>query len=201
MLAERRWIHPAIVVCVALVGATATRAEGLDPGQVVLAFVPELTGDAAVDFSRPVDRGETFTLYLIAGPLPESVLGYSFDIRISEAANLVSGEVRAPGDVVAYQNSIGNTIFVAVSFDPVCHDFAGSSVLAEIDVRRHGEPAELELTLGPAQDSSDPRPAYRSCANDVVPFDDSAAPTLTVAPPAAVAAKSTSWDVVKWVYR
>lgn len=201
MLAEGRWIRSVLAVCLVVLGVSATHAEGLEPGQVVLAFVPALTGDAAVDFSRPLKNGETTTLYLIAGPMPESVRGYSFDIRISEAANLASGEVRAPGEVAAHQNSIGNAIFVAVSFDPACRGLAGESVLAEIDVTRHGEPVDLRLTLGPSHDSPDPKPAYRACSNDVVPFDTSAASTLTVAAPDPVAVHDASWDVVKRIFR
>ncbi len=176
---------------------TSAVAQELEPGQIVLAYQPQLSGDPAQDFARPVASGEVFTVYLIAGPLPQSARGFNLGIGISEAANILLGKVRAVGEVLADQNSIGTFLGVRVSIE-TCRAFAEQTVLAEIDLIRLGQAIPLQLHLGGDYEPAEP-PEFLNCAGSAVAFDDSRAQPLSVDAPVAV--EASTWAAVKNVYR
>lgn len=169
--------------------------------QVVLAFEPQLTGNPAQDFARPVGSGETFTVYLIAGALPVPTQGFSFSLGISEAANITVGEVRTIGDVFAGQNSIGTVVSVSVSVEAGCLDRNVEAVLAEIDLTRVGIEVPLQIQLGSSPYGSPKPPEYLNCQGDGMPFDDSLAQQLAVQVPAPVPVSRPTWATVKSLYR
>ena len=186
------------VVCAVFLSASRADAQP-GPGQLVAAFNPQLTGDPLVDFNRGVGEGETFTIYLISGALPESIVGYRFGFEISQSAAAMLTEVRTLGNVSAFQNSIGTFVSADVTAAGPCFDVTAGTVIAEIDFVRHaGAPDELSVRLVSWIDPQAP-PDYQTCGGATVVFDDSAAPTLTITRP-AVPVESVSWGVVKSLY-
>lgn len=188
------------LACIGMAPLRALAGELLE-GQVVLAFEPQLTGDPAQDFARPVGSGETFSVYLIAGPLPVPTQGFSFSLGFSEATNITVGEVRSFGDVFASQNSIGTVVSVSVSVQAGCLDRNAEAVLAEIDLTRVGIEVPLHIQLVGSPYGSPKPPEYLNCRGDGMPFDDSLAQQLAVQVPAPVPVSQPTWATVKSLYR
>jgi hypothetical protein len=172
-------------------------AAQVDDGVVLAAFVPQLTGDPEQDFTRTLEPGASFTIYVIAGALQEAVSAYRFGLEFSEAASVLLGEVRALGDVLAFQNSIGTFVSVGVTAPIACLQLESESVLAEIDLVLH-EAGGVSVRLVGA-DAVDAPPQYRVCGGVDVAFDHTKAPDLRVTAPEVVLERVT-WGAVKALY-
>jgi hypothetical protein len=185
------------------IGMVPTRAvaDELAEDQVIVAFEPQLTGEAARDFARRVAIDDTFTVYLIAGALAVPTRGFSFSLGISEAANIAVSEVRSFGDVFVDQNSIGTVLSVSVILETGCFDRDVQAILAEIDLVRLGIEVPLQIQLGGFPYAPQQSPEYLDCQGAAVAFDDSLAQQLAVQVPAPVPVAQQTWAVVKDLYR
>ncbi|MEE9270753.1 MAG: hypothetical protein V3V49_10890 [Candidatus Krumholzibacteria bacterium] len=187
-----------LLVCTPISTISATVVEPGE-GQIVVAFNPQLTGDPAQDFTREVGQGEAFTIYVISGSLPERVTGYRFGFQFSEAAAVVLTEVRSPGDVAAWQNSIGNFVAAEVTFPAACFDITSGMVIGEVDLELTREAGTMTVRVmgwnGPLE-----KPDYKTCGGVRVDYDDSASAVLSITPPAQVPVENVSWGLVKFLF-
>jgi hypothetical protein len=176
-------------------------ASDLSQGQLVVAFEPQLTGDAARDFVRAVGTNDTFTVYVIAGPLLAPSRAFSFGLGISEGANIAVNEVRSFWFAEVSADQIDAVVSVFVTVHPRCFDLGSQAVLAEVDLVRVGREIPVQIQLGSFLFGLSQPPALESCQGVVMFFDDSVAPPLSVEAPAPVPVSRPSWAAVKNLYR
>lgn len=176
-------------------------AADLAEGQVVVAFVPQLTGDPAQDFSLSVKEGDVFRVFLMAGPLPDPTLGYRFGLRVSEPAGIVVQNVRAPGIVTVDQNSIGTLLHFDVSVPAGCLDSSNPTPLAVMDLVGQFLPQSVSIDLVGANYDAAAPPEYDICTGGAAVFDDSPAMTLTLNPvDPGVPIDQTTWSALKALF-
>jgi hypothetical protein len=175
----------------------------LSPGQVVVAFGPELTGNPTEDFSHAAGTGDTVSVYVISGRLLAPAKYFSFGLGISESSNLKVCAVRSFrfAQVNSIQTDFDTIVRVAVSSQPICFDLEEQSVLAEVDLVRTGDEVPVRIQLGNFLYETDSPPEMESCRGAGLAFDDSIAQPLSVEPPVATPIAETGWTTIKSLYR
>ena len=175
-------------------------AQGPGPGQILAAFAPELTGDPKEDFAKEVEPGVPFTVYLIVGRLDDSVSHYRFGLQISRAATIALQAIRAPGSVLAFQNSIGTFVFGSVDILNDCLEVQEERVIAEIELVLVESVEALTLNVAGWNGLQEP-PQYDDCSNRRFTFDPSIASTLSLLPAGQVSVEVADWSMVKTLFR
>lgn len=165
-------------------------------GAAVIAFVSSLSGDPQQDFVREVAPGETFTVYVISGALPEMSSGYRIGLVLSEAATAALIEVRSLGSAIADQNSIGTFATAIVTVPPGCVAIDDGTVIAELDFLMHAPAIDFSIRVAGLNDTQSP-PDYQTCAGLTIPFDVSEASLLSIKRPGQVPVKTVSWGSMK----